>query len=84
MTRSITLYLISLIALPATCIAQDTIFLNKQRQVYAKVLEVEEAKIKYKKYENLEDRFILLIKPRFWLFITVTEHVMFSILLPQL
>jgi len=46
--------LIFIVSIPSTGVAQDTIYLTKQRQLYAKVLEVEDLKVKYRKFENLE------------------------------
>jgi hypothetical protein len=40
--------------LPITGFSQDTIFLTKQRQFVVKVIEVENSKVKYRKFENLE------------------------------
>ena len=54
MNRSRVFYLIFLIFLPATVFSQDTIFFVKQYQYVVKVIEIEDFKVKYRKFENLE------------------------------
>jgi len=54
MNRSGVLYLIFFIFLSATVFSQDTIFFVKQYQYVVKVIEIEDSKVKYRKFENLE------------------------------
>jgi hypothetical protein len=54
--RNVKLFqLIFIVSVPTAGVAQDTIYLTKQRQLYAKVLEVEDLKVKYRKFENVDD-----------------------------
>jgi hypothetical protein len=46
--------MILLIGLSHKSMSQDTIFLTQQRQYIVKVIEVEDQKVKYRKFENLE------------------------------
>jgi hypothetical protein len=54
MNRSGVFYLIFLIFLPAIVFSQDTIFFVKQYQYVVKVIEIEDSKVKYRKFDNLE------------------------------
>jgi len=47
-------YLIFLVFLSATVFSQDTIFFVKQYHQVVKVIEIEESKVQYRKFENLE------------------------------
>jgi len=62
MNRSGVFFLIFLIFLPAIVFSQDTIFFVKQYQYVVKVIEIEDSKVKYRKFDNLEGPIYLVAK----------------------
>ena len=54
MSKSKIVLIIPAICLSYIAFTQDTLFLTGQRKVIAKVIEIETAKVKYRKFDNLD------------------------------